>query len=684
MVSSFGSSPPRHGGIAFDDVPIRAMRKHPEFDEQGGTHAEEGDEERGLNRALEYAFPAGGEPPTVQKRQMSIATRRRLEEKSRRMGGTTIAEIEGTRGDRGHDAASRSTPSLAEETMDGGSSRASPSRETPVGPRTVKKVARTIRKSDTAPPPAPPESPQKSSKSIDQEFRKAFQDLRASGDWDVKVEALEKLHAILPDCTVPALANLHELSLAVVGMVQNLRSTVSKLAIVCLQVMYAQLGKAMDADLDATVGCLLKKIGEGNGFIVEAAERALMTMAANVSPTRAVASLVVAAENRNAAVRTMVATLLCKVIVGMPDAIAIRYVQIHGDAERLLPVVGMRLRDGLAEPRNAAKQILFCLSKFPEFDRTIEKVLTVQQAKEVRDALKNYQPKAGAGVSLPSSPQSNDAPDRMASPAPTPLSRVKSISGSNRLLASSKANPPKGKELRDPETLSAIYADLKADGFKKRYDALSSIIAFVRQYPQEMAERTQLAKLIDNYMERCRDGNSKIALAAIQLLQELLPLVKSGLESVINLIMPVLTNQLAASSPQIRAATIEAIDALMDNVDNALMLQNMASIVQFGANPRVKPLLAEKLACESGEGIRGRTVSVVTSVYPSKPSIVIKYALPASLKLLGDNKGDTKNSNAKLVQTLYALMGQELFFENAGKISADNQRRLSEILGQQL
>ncbi|KAJ3292992.1 hypothetical protein HK104_004837 [Borealophlyctis nickersoniae] len=627
------------------------------------------------------------EPP--HSRRISDATRKRMEERLRKLhvseANSKYADIEE---EASNDVLSQSHPSSVASDHGGGvRSSIGVAADNP-SPSKSGRIRKTRDAGITSPPPLPESPLRKSSKSGEQEFRSAYQKLRSDSDWGAKAQALEAVQALVPECPQLFISNLHEMSLAIVGLVQNLRSSVSKLAIACLHDMYVHLGRAMEADLDVTVTALLKKFGEGNGFITDEVDRALGAMCENVSPIRAVAALLGSADHKNAVVRTRVACLLCRLIGGMSESQASRYVQSLGEAEKLFPALVQFLREGLAEPRNAAKQTLLVISRFPEFDRIIDKVLTVQQASEVRDAIKNIQAKGGTLAASPSLArlsskgqiqyrevgECDSAASRKSILLNTPKPNMtgegeqgESTLVRTKSLRASRGSLGKSRDLRDVDRLAAIYRDITADDWKRRYNAVSNIVDFVKQYPQEMADRQYIQSLFDYYMERCRDGNSKVSLLALQALQELIPILKGGMEPVINSMMPILTNQLAASSPPIRAATMQALDALIAHTDNALILQAMANVLQFGGNSRVKPVVAEKL------------IGVVNSVYPVKPHVVIKYAIPASLKLLGESKGDIKNSNARLLQGLYALMGSSLM-EHTGHMTSATQNKLMTIL----
>ena len=74
--------------------------------------------------------------------------------------------------------------------------------------------------------------------------------------------------------------------------VNNLRSMVSRAAIVTLAHLYAHLGRDMDAQVEGTARALLQKLCEAKACIRKDAELALGHMVANVSPSRSLTALV--------------------------------------------------------------------------------------------------------------------------------------------------------------------------------------------------------------------------------------------------------------------------------------------------------------------------------------------------------------------------------------------------------
>lgn len=73
--------------------------------------------------------------------------------------------------------------------------------------------------------------------------------------------------------------------------VRNLRSGVSRIAVVTLGELYSGLQKGMDQELEATAKVLLHKAGESNAFIRQDVDAALGSMVQNCTPIRSMNAL---------------------------------------------------------------------------------------------------------------------------------------------------------------------------------------------------------------------------------------------------------------------------------------------------------------------------------------------------------------------------------------------------------
>ena len=68
-----------------------------------------------------------------------------------------------------------------------------------------------------------------------------------------------------------------------------------------------------------------------------------------------------------------------------------------------------------------------------------------------------------------------------------------------------------------------------------------------------------------------------------------------------------------------------------------------------------------------------------TSLYPSKPALVIKHALPTAFRLLEDNRADLRTGTVQLLRMLHVLLGPTLF-DHAQRAPSAVQSRLAEVI----
>ena len=153
---------------------------------------------------------------------------------------------------------------------------------------------------------------------------------------------------------------------------------------------------------------------------------------------------------------------------------------------------------------------------------------------------------------------------------------------------------------------------------------------------------------------------------ALQSLEQIVPALREGLPSVASTLVPALATSLASSNPQVRAITPGVLDALTASVDHASLIQPFANCVLYSP-PKARPAMIDKL----------RELS--TSLYPSKPQLVMKHALPAAFRLLEDNRADLRTGTVQLLRMLHVLLGPQLF-EHAQRAPSAVQSRLADVI----
>ena len=162
-----------------------------------------------------------------------------------------------------------------------------------------------------------------------------------------------------------------------------------------------------------------------------------------------------------------------------------------------------------------------------------------------------------------------------------------------------KASPTKMLKESRVEEFEKVRVEMRVEDWKRRMEAVESMVQMIIQRPDEFLDRHAMQRLFDVFLDRCRDGNAKVTLLALESLSKIIPILRNALDPVITLLVPVVANQMISSSGPIRKAANEAMDKLLEFTDMQLLLQSLTSILSFGANPKVKPLITEKLVGES-------------------------------------------------------------------------------------
>ncbi|NXF63188.1 TGRM1 protein, partial [Ciccaba nigrolineata] len=196
--------------------------------------------------------------------------------------------------------------------------------------------------------------------------------LLADDDWEKKIEGLNFVRCLSAYHATVLTAKLHETSLAVAQEVKNLRSGVSRAAVVCLGDLFTYLKKSMDQELDNTVKVLLHKAGESNTFIREEVDKALKAMVNNVTPARALCSLINGGQSHlHSAVRRCTAQHLSDIVERMGPERILSGTKVVAD--RVFPAIARFAQDSSQQTRYYGRKMLFSMMTHPDFDKTLEK-----------------------------------------------------------------------------------------------------------------------------------------------------------------------------------------------------------------------------------------------------------------------------------------------------------------------
>ncbi|KFV73321.1 Protein FAM179B, partial [Struthio camelus australis] len=449
--------------------------------------------------------------------------------------------------------------------------------------------------------------------------------LLADDDWEKKIEGLNFVRCLSAYHADILTVKLHETSLAVAQEVKNLRSGVSRAAVVCLGDLFTYLKKNMDQELDNTVKVLLHKAGESNTFIREDVDKALKAMVNNVTPARALCSL------------------------------------INGGQ------------------RYYGRKMLFSMMTHPDFDKMLEKYVPAKDLPYIKESVSNLRQK-GLGEMPLDTPSAKGRRSHTSS-----VGHSRSSSTSRDALNITERESTETREiprktaphnsLETAEYVKVITDLLNAKDFRDRINGIKQLLSDAENNQDLVV--ANIVKIFDAFKSRLHDSNSKVNQVALETMHKMIPLLKDNLSPVINMLIPAMVdNNLNSKNPGIYAAVTNVIQALCQHLDNYLLLQPFCTKAQF-LNGKAKQDMTEKLA------------DLVTELYPRKPHAVEQKVLVVLWHLLGNMTnsgalsgagGNIRTATAKLSKALFAQMGQSLLIHAASQ-PPHIKKSLEEFLG---
>ncbi|XP_054371277.1 TOG array regulator of axonemal microtubules protein 1 isoform X1 [Molothrus ater] len=485
--------------------------------------------------------------------------------------------------------------------------------------------------------------------------------LLADHDWEKKIEGLNFVRCLSAYHAPILTAKLHETTLAVAQEVKNLRSGVSRAAVVCLGDLFTHLKKSMDQELDNAVKVLLHKAGESNTFIREEVDKALKAMVNNVTPARALCSLINGGQSHlHSAVRRCTAQHLGDIVERLgPERVLAGGRPV---AERLLPAMARFVQDSSQQTRYYGRRMLFSMMAHPDLDKILEKFVPPKDLPYVKETVGSLREKGLGEMPLdtPSAKgrrsQTGNVGHLRSSSTCRDAPIVPDRDSTESQEAPRRAAPRSA--LQGEEYLRDLVGSLNARDFRERIRGARQLLLDTESSPGLVLPN--IVRIFDAFKPRLHDSNSKVTQVALEAMHKMIPLLKDNLSPVINMLIPaIVDNNLNSKNPGIYAAATNVIQALCQHLDTSLLLQPFCTKAQF-LSGKAKQDLTEKLA------------ELVPELYPRKPCAVEQKVLPVLWHLLGSSAGGgsvpgPRTATAALAQALWAQMGPGLLAHAAAQ-----------------
>ncbi|WIA17459.1 hypothetical protein OEZ85_014304 [Tetradesmus obliquus] len=491
-------------------------------------------------------------------------------------------------------------------------------------------------------------------------------------DWQGQLDALTDARRLTAHHAEVVMAASHELVLAVLPAVEELRSTTARVALQLLQELPAVLGRSLERELEDIVPVLLKKAGElstagRDNFLAAEADKALSAILAAASEARALSALLASGvSHKSPHVRCRAAAHLDEVAAAGQGLEALLRGNNWSLLDRVFKAAAVFLQEGSLDTRTYGKRLLWAVKAAlhgsrSDLDRLVTGVTpdaSQRRVVEVLDGLTAAPPPPSRGSGAPgSSGRGNGSFNG---------------SGSGRNIswqaAAAAAVPrdtagPMGPELQ--EAVDQVGLHLASKDWRNRSDALAALSALLPALPE--VPNGPLEELLGSLVARLADSNAKVNVQALQVVADVLPVVRARCLLVLPSLLQALAANLGSSNDRVRAAAAAALDALAAVVEPPLLLGGLGGVIG-SSSIRGKQALLERLS------------SLAPQVYRYQPQLVVKQVLPAAFAIALEAKGDLRPATAQLLGVLAQLMGGSALLAQAAGVSAAVESRVRDFL----
>jgi len=171
-------------------------------------------------------------------------------------------------------------------------------------------------------------------------------------------------------------------------LVDSLRSSVAKGALICLHDMFHAYRNQLDPEFDRCTSACLRKTVDTNDFLSEEADRTLSSMCQLVSEAKGlsvVMSLASDSKQKNPKVRAKCVWCLRIIIDRLGPSVA-----LNGDVDKLVQLLAKLLSESPGEVRSMARKAFVAMQSsvaHEEFERLLGRALGSAEALKIRQAL---------------------------------------------------------------------------------------------------------------------------------------------------------------------------------------------------------------------------------------------------------------------------------------------------------
>ncbi|XP_074065892.1 TOG array regulator of axonemal microtubules protein 2 isoform X2 [Macrotis lagotis] len=377
-----------------------------------------------------------------------------------------------------------------------------------------------------------------------------------SNDWQTKQKGLVSIRR-LATCHSEVLAErLHDITLAVMREVTNLRSKVSRLAISTLGDLFRTMKKNMDPEAEEITRCLLQRMGDTSEFIQRAADRSLGAMVENVTPSKSLAALITGGvHHRNPLVRRCTAEHLCNVLEQIG---AERLLSGSRDSiDMLIRTLVKLAQDSNKDTRIYGRKMISILMSNSRFDAYLKQSLPSHDLCDVMATIR--QKGVEEKVEPPPIKGRKLLKNMLACQEVQPSEQ--GCSSENEPVVVHRTTT-RGTDMA--EKLKELNTLLQSKEYRTRIEGIILLPGYCRNNQNFVI--SNLTQIFDAFIPRLQDPNKKVNQCALEVFREMIPYLKENLHPVLVSVATAVSDNLNSKSSAIYGAAVMALDAMIENI----------------------------------------------------------------------------------------------------------------------
>lgn len=429
-------------------------------------------------------------------------------------------------------------------------------------------------------------------------------------DWAKQFESLNtlrRLNLFHPEVLTSNTGALHSLILDLFRLIESLRSSVSKNAMLTTTELLEKLKKGLDGESDLLFSRLMRKGLDSSAFIAEEVRRGLMALASNCSENKVVPLLL--GQTQTKAYQAKLNLLICFESVLKKNAHRLSLLKDH---EKLLQALVGFLFDGNNEVRLSAKAIFLNLHAQSldrnELERILLRVLNDQSYQKVQLLLEKE-----GGFARETAQFSNKKPfslntTKFKKKSTTPENtrgQTKELSEPPIEINNFVAGKPPPKVLRnlsnklktstvDQEVFSKTLSQAVSNDWKERLEAIKGLNELVERSPEEFHSGKNSNLFLDSFLKLLNDSNAKVSLAALSSFKLRVSQIPQALVNSLPNVLSAVFQSLGSFNAGLRTAGLEVLDEIMGNIEKGELVTGLANGCVF-AVAKSRPLILMRL-----------------------------------------------------------------------------------------